>query len=332
MKSNRLPPLKVKEPAWIFDQEPVIDSTCMFSRYKVAAISCRPAKWNKAENADRLEDFFRQAAKEKPHLMVATEGMLEGYIIFDALWHPERREALLDIAEPLDGPYIARFRKLARSLKTCLCFGFAERLGDNAFNCAIFIDHEGEICGVYHKVSEGTGAHKSWPFWVPGREARAFDTPLGRCGMLICSDRWLPIVARSMVLDGAQLLLIPTYGSTNKGQNDTVMARARENGVPIVQANAAGNNLIVSKGEIAAYTLGVNKITTGFIDVPIPPSPEAARAAEREFLKYQKPMEQKHYEATMAALGKGKPSADLRNSMVAERAFQKLKESHWGEE
>ena len=164
----------------------------------------------------------------------------------------------------------------------------------------------------------------------PGRRVRAFDTPLGRCGILICSDRWFPILARTLVLDGAQFILNPTYGSVNKGQNQTVLARARENGVPVVQANAAGNNLIVSKGEVVAYQLGVDRITTGIIDIPRAPSPETAAATEREFLRFQRTMEREHARHTMAALRKHRPSPDVRKELLSEREFRRLRESNWG--
>ncbi|GIT16216.1 MAG: hypothetical protein CM1200mP37_7970 [Chloroflexota bacterium] len=45
------------------------------------------------------------------------------------------------------------------------------------------------------------------------------------------------MIARTMVFDGAQMLLINSFGSKSKGQNETVLGRARENGVPIVEAN-----------------------------------------------------------------------------------------------
>ncbi|NQU11479.1 carbon-nitrogen hydrolase family protein [bacterium] len=331
MSTPALTPHRVKEPAWPFDTARVIDAGVMFARYKVAAVSSRPKKWDKAHNADKLEQLFRKAARQQPALILASEGMLEGYVIFDVIRHRKRVPALLDIAEPLDGPYVKRFRRLARALKTCLCFGMAERIGREAFNSAVFIDHQGHICGTYHKLSEGTGAHPSWRFWRPGRQVRAIDTPLGRGGILICSDRWLPILARTLVLDGARFLLIPTYGSVGKSQNQAVLGRARENGVPVVQANAAGHNLIVSRGEIAAYQRGVDRITTGFIDVPHAPSPAAARAGEREFLKFQQKMERAHYRHTMAQLRKRKLSPDFRKSLVSERAFDRLRRSHWGE-
>lgn len=278
-----------------------------------------------------MEAFFRRAARQKPSLILATEGMLEGYVIYDVVWHRERVPALLDIAEPLDGPYMTRFRRLAKTLKTCLCFGFAERIGRQVCNSVVFIDHQGNICGTYHKATEGTGTHPSWNFCRPARQFRAFDTPLGRCGVLICSDRWLPLLARTLVLDGAKFLLIPTYGYSGKGQNEAVLARARENGVPIVQANATGMNLIISNGEPAAYGWGVDRITTGFIDIPETPSPKASRACERKFLKFQARMEKDNYRKTMAAIKKRSPSPDVKAALVSKHYFEKLQKSKWGE-
>ena len=43
------------------------------------------------------------------------------------------------------------------------------------------------------------GASDSWPFNRIGESLRAFDTPLGRVGMMICNDRWNPMIARTLV-------------------------------------------------------------------------------------------------------------------------------------
>ncbi len=56
------------------------------------------------------------------------------------------------VAVSIDHPVIQRFRRLADELEMCLVFGFAERIGDDVFNCAVFIDHDGEIRGKYHKM------------------------------------------------------------------------------------------------------------------------------------------------------------------------------------
>ena len=134
----------------------------MYESVKVAAISYRPAKWDKAVNADKMEELFVEAAREKPRMILITEGALEGYVVMEVVEGRASAEALIEVAEPIDGPYIRRFQKLARTLKTCLAFGFAERIGDEAFNCALFLDQEGAICGRYHKVQLAEGTHSSW--------------------------------------------------------------------------------------------------------------------------------------------------------------------------
>lgn len=270
----------------------------MYESVKVAAISYRPAKWDKEYNARRMEELFVNAAQEDPRLILITEGALEGYVVMDVVEGRASAEALIEAAEPIDGPYIRRFQDLARSLNTCLAFGFAERIGDEAYNCALFLDQDGEICGRYHKVQLAEGTHSSWNFNRIGQKLRAFDTPIGRAGFVICNDRWNPDIVRALVLDGARIILIPSYGSKTRNQNQAVLARARENGVPIVEANV-GMNLIISKGEIRAYQWGNDKITYGVVDIPVAPGPEAARQAEKSYLAAQEPEMALRYQRTM---------------------------------
>ena len=278
----------------------------MYTSIKATAISVKPKKWDKASNAEKLERFFRHAAEGKPDLILATEGVLEGLVSGDAAERPELRETMLDIAEPIDGPYVNRFRRLAKELGTCLCFGFAERIGREIYNAAVFIDGEGEILGKYHKTQFAEGTDETWFFNRIGKSIRAFDTPLGRVGILICNDRWHPMIARTLVLDGAQMLLIASYGMKTKVQNEAVLARARENGVPIVEANV-GMNLIISKGEIVAYKWGNDMITTAVVDVPAPPSTAAARSYEAEYMALQGPEMERRYRENMKSL-RGEPN------------------------
>ena len=274
----------------------------MYESVKVAAISYRPLKWDKAVNADKMEELFVEAAREKPRMILITEGALEGYVVMEVVEGRASAEDLIEVAEPIDGPYIRRFQKLARTLKTCLAFGFAERIGDEAYNCALFLDQEGAICGRYHKVQLAEGTHSSWNFNRIGQKLRAFDTPIGRAGFVICNDRWNPDIVRALVLDGARIILIPSYGSKTKEQNQAVLARARENGVPIVEANV-GMNLMISKGEICAYQWGNDQITHGVVEIPVAPGAEAARQAEQDYLTAQSPEMERRYQRTLERVG-----------------------------
>ncbi len=273
----------------------------MFTRVKATAISIKPRRWEKARNADKIERFFREAASDGPDLILTTEGVLEGYVVNEVVERRRTAQDMLEIAEPIDGPYIDRFRRLAQELSTCLCFGFAERIGRDVYNAAIFIGREGDILGRYHKTQLAEGADPSWSFNRVGETLRAFDTPLGRVGILICNDRWNPMIAWTLALDGAWMLLIPSYGSKSRDQNRTVLARARENGLPIVEANV-GMNLIISKGEIVAYKWGNDKITTAVVEVPASPSSEVAGAYETEYMKLQGPEMIRRHAETMKRL------------------------------
>lgn len=256
----------------------------MFTTVKVAAINFEPWKWHKAWNAGKLEFLFVEASKRGARLAVAPEGVLEGYVANEVIHFPDLQEEMVAIAEPIDGPYVQRFQKLAQQLKMALVFGMAERRDlRDIYNTALYIDDQGRICSVYHKMQLAEGYDPAWHFNRLGQHIRAFDTPLGRCGLLICNDRWNPVLARTLVLDGARYICIPSYGEKSRKQDLAVLARARENGVPIILANV-GRNLLISQGEIVALEPRLDAVTIGNIEIPAPCAPEAARAYEQSFL------------------------------------------------
>ena len=129
----------------------------MYQSVDVAAISFRPKKFDLADNADRLEAMFRAAAKGGAQLALAPEGVLEGYVVMELITGEEPEERMRDVAVTTRGPVIGRFRELARELGICLAFGLAERIGEDVYNCAVFIDHRGRLCGKYPQNAVGRG-------------------------------------------------------------------------------------------------------------------------------------------------------------------------------
>ncbi len=259
----------------------------MFREVDVAAISFVPKKFDLQGNADRLEEMFRQAAKGGAQLALGPEGVLEGYVIEPIIAGEVAARVMNEVAVTMRGPVLERFRKLARQLKICLAFGCAEKIGKDVFNCAVFIDHTGRLCGKYHKMQLAEGSHRSWWFNRLGKKSRAFNTPFGRCGFLICNDRWNEDIARIPVLDGAQYLLIPSFGSCSKEQDEAVLARARENGVAILEANV-GVTLAVSKGEIVARERKKTALTFTTIAIPEAASARSRDRHEQAFLKWRR--------------------------------------------
>jgi predicted amidohydrolase len=258
----------------------------MFTQVCVAACSFKPRKFDVSTNSDRLESLFRRAAASGAELAVAPEGALDGYVVMSIIEGSQPVERMYEAAVSLDGPEIRRFLDLARELRMCMLFGLAQRLGTDVYNCAIYIDSLGQICGTYHKMQLAEGYHDSWWFNRLGSRSRAFPTPFGKCGVLICNDRWNADIARISVLDGARYMLIPSYGSRSRNQDRAVLARARENGIPIVEANV-GVTLIVSKGEVVACERRVNALTMAVIEVPAAPSTSHRDQHEHDFLRWR---------------------------------------------
>lgn len=218
---------------------------------RIASCAIMPKKWDKAVNADKMIRFMTDAVQNPTDLIMTPEGCLEGYVINEVI--AENRGAeMLELAEPEDGPHIGRFRDFCRTHRVNALIGFAERIGDEAYNCALWLDREGETRGKYYKTHLQEGARADWPFNRAGEDIRGFDTEFGRVGVMICFDRRVPEVARCLMLNGARILLVPSYGFF-RGVNDAILAtRAHENQLPLVfchpqktAAFDAGGELIV---------------------------------------------------------------------------------------
>ncbi len=273
---------------------------------RVAAISFVPEKFQLERNCRKLEAMFRQAAAQGAQLALAPEGILEGYVVNEIIAGEVPEEKMKEVAVSRDGPVIRSFRDLALELRMCLAFGFAELRRDDVFNAAIFIDHEGKLAGVYHKMQFHEGYHPSWWFNRLGASSRAFDTPFGRCGFLICNDRWNPDLARIPCADAAQFLLIPAYGSRSEAQDEAVQARARENGVPLVEANVGLRMVVDANGHALVQSHDWEGVSISEIDIPKPrPAQTQLRdRLEKEFLNWRAEEMKQRYQDTLARLRK----------------------------
>ena len=103
---------------------------------RVAAISLVPRKFDLTGNANRLEAAFRDAHRGNSKIAVAPEGSLDGYTVNEIIAGEVPADRMYEVAIEIEHGIIQRFQKLAAELEMCLVFGFAERIGDDVFNCA----------------------------------------------------------------------------------------------------------------------------------------------------------------------------------------------------
>jgi N-carbamoylputrescine amidase len=192
----------------------------------------------------RIERIVKRCRERGAELVVFPEAALGGY-----LYEPRVPSPRLRIAPPpelrRDGPEIERLAEIAGP--TVLCVGYTEVGGHSS---AVCVSGDG-VLGRHRKVHLPPSERFAFE---PGQGFAAFDTPLGRMGMLICYDKVFPESARQLSLDGAGIVAslaawpVSRVGRAAWARRDRQVrhfnlldqARALENQVVWVSANQSG--------------------------------------------------------------------------------------------
>jgi predicted amidohydrolase len=144
-------------------------------------------------------------------------------------------------AEPLPGPTEQRYQELAVEANLWLCNGsMFERADDQIYNTMSLINPAGEVVCRYRKMYPFTPHEEGIS---SGSEPKVVDIPgVGRFGLSICYDMWYPETIRSLVWEGAEVILHPTLTNTIDREAETSIARANAtmNQCYLIDINAAG--------------------------------------------------------------------------------------------
>jgi predicted amidohydrolase len=98
------------------------------------------------------------------------------------------------------------------------------RRGEAIFNQAIVIDPAGRVVGRYNKMFPFLPFEKHV---AAGNEFLAFDVPeVGRFGLSICYDIWIPETTRTLAVQGVEVLLHPVLTGTTDRSAEIAIARA----------------------------------------------------------------------------------------------------------
>jgi len=192
----------------------------------------------------RIEETIRRARMLGVSLVVLPECALGGYLEDRAGLEPADLPPVLRA----DGPEIERLMALAGP--TVVCAGYCEDAPGGPYNSSICVSGAG-VWGHHRKVHLPV---RDRDVYSAGDGFAAFDTPVGRLGMMICYDKLFPEAARSLALDGAEMVACLSAwpvsradpaslrrGSRRFRQFDLFdQARAAENQVVWVSSNQTG--------------------------------------------------------------------------------------------
>jgi len=115
-------------------------------------------------------------------------------------------------AETIPGKSTCLFAAVARKYQVVIIVPVFERtVGGKFCNAAVVIDADGNLSEPYRKVHipQDPGFYEKGYFY-PGDTYRVFPTRYGRIAVLICFDQWFPEAARSVALEGAEIIFYPT--------------------------------------------------------------------------------------------------------------------------
>ena len=193
----------------------------------------------------KVVGIIESAARDGVDMLVLPDACLGGYIGDFSAPDPDDPPPALDP----DGPEIAAV--IAAAGPMTVCVGYAEEAaGGSRYNAAVCVSGDG-VLGRYRKVHQPAGESLTY---LPGDRFDSFDTPVGRVGMLIDYDKTFPEAARTLALDGAQIIAalsawpasITDRASRLPADRQSRLfdlydcARAAENQVVLVSSNQTG--------------------------------------------------------------------------------------------
>jgi len=196
----------------------------------VAAVQMRSSPDLK-DNVARIQKHLQECAAKGVRVVVFPECALSGYFVgsITKLTAEQLAEAETQVAET------------CREVNIYAVVGMPHRDGDKLYNSAAVFAPSGKVIERYHKVQLA----EDWP--DAGDHLSVFKVDGVRCSIIICHDERYPELVRLPVLAGARVIFYPSHESGIWAEDKIgpyraqIQARAVENGVFIVQANAPAN-------------------------------------------------------------------------------------------
>lgn len=149
----------------------------------------------------------------------------------------------LNVSSTVPGPETEKVGALAKRFGMYVVAPFYVRRGDKLYNCAVLLDRRGGVAGCYEKVH-------LWPWEAPvggvtpGSGFPVFALDFGVVGLCICHDHEFPESARTLALQGAEIICCATRMPDPFQLPWLLLSRLRalENQAYVISAGCAEND------------------------------------------------------------------------------------------
>ncbi len=202
------------------------------------------------KNIDHAVANIQTAAKSGAQIICLQE-------LFPSLYFCQSNDKkYFALAEEVPGPTSALLAKIAKDLQVVIVASLFEKAGTHYYNTACVLDADGTFLGKYRKVhipDDPKNYYSEYFYFKPGDLGfKPFVTRFAKIGVQVCWDQWYPEGARSLALQGAEILFYPTaigwhpkekreYGTNQHGAWELIQrSHAVANGCYVAAVNRIG--------------------------------------------------------------------------------------------
>ncbi len=202
------------------------------AKLNVAAVQFR-SSFDIHENCNRMTDLLDRLAARGIQVAVFPECALTGYSTGPSMPISQKD---ISVAEE-------KLRQVCREKKIAAIFGSVYKVNGHVYDTAVVYSSSGELIERYGKLYL---AGEKWA--VPGNHISFFQLDGIPSTVMICHDERYPELVRLPALQGAEVVYYISAESSLKEESKLapyraqMMARAVENSVYVVAANAPAND------------------------------------------------------------------------------------------
>jgi len=233
----------------------------------IATVQMKPVLGEPEDNLVKMSEFVSKiASQQKVDLIVFPELVTSGF---------ELGVRFTELAQRIPGPSVNLIAQRASEFGVYIAFGMVskEKVESVLYNSAVLVGPDGELVGSYNKVhlrGEERMAFRE------GFRLPVFETEIGHIGLTLGWDLAYPEVARSLTLEGAELICV--MANWEKAQIEEwrtyILARAYENALYVAAANRVGEDVTLSFGGESAIIGPRGKVHASLADEKEPESGE----------------------------------------------------------
>ncbi len=240
----------------------------------VATVQFEPKLGEPEDNLVKMSEFVSKiASQQKVDLIIFPELVTSGY---------ELGVRFTEVAQRVPGPSINLMAQRAAEYGVYIAFGLVtkEKVESVIFNSAVMVGPDGELVGAYNKVhlrgEERMAFREGYRFPV-------FDTEIGSIGLMLGWDLAFPEVARSMALDGAELICAMANWETQHMDEYRIYlkSRALENAFFVAASNRVGEDVTLNFGG-ESMIVGPRGQVFAAIDTPKPAPKKEEKSADSD--------------------------------------------------